>query len=423
MNFKLLRLVILFEIFSIKLSAQNKKLISGSVTDYKTGQPIPFASISLKHQLIGSNSNENGSFDFYFPQEVTNDSIIISCLGFKSKTYSIETAVSPLDVKLEPGSVALSEVVIRALSPVDYIRSAMRKVKENYPQKPFQSEAYYREKVLENDSLIKQTEGIFQTYYPSYQDTIKNQHQLLLYKKADPRKIAFMHDKAEKKKEKKIRKAKRQGKDTAEMENSDAVKIGFGGPEGILSMDFIKEKEPFLDTLQFNKFNYSFAGSSSYQGKELMVIAFDARKTVDHLKAVGKIYLDLQSLAVTSIEYKADFEIPLLIRPVLFLYGVSIEDAVFEKKLQYHELNGTWYPKDFQWKGKGSITKKHWFSANEHADFNIEQLFFINKMQTENAAPIPGNKRFKADKKIEDQVNNDAGITWNEINQVQTTGK
>ena len=202
---------------------------------------------------------------------------------------------------------------------------------------------------------------MFKTYYPSYQDTIKNQHQLLLYKKADAKQIAFMSEEAEKRKNKKIKKAKRQGKDIAEIESSDAIKIGFGGPESIWAWIFCVSMNHFFDTLEFKKFNYSFAGSSSYQGKELIIIAFEARKTIEHLKPVGKIYLDLQSLAIISIEYKADFEIPVLYRPLLFLYGLSIDDATFEKKLQYHELNGKWYPKDFQWTGKGSITKKYWF--------------------------------------------------------------
>lgn len=421
MNDRFIFLFVLLNIFSFNLSAQSQNLVSGTVSDSKTGEPVPFASITLKHQLVGTNANENGDFNFYFSDESGNDTIVISCLGYKSKVFGTASIVTPLNIKLEAYSVALPEVVIRALSPTDYIRMAMRKVKENYPQKPFQSQAYYREQLNENNVLINQTECVFKTYYPNYQDTIKNQHQLLLYKKADAGQIAFMREEAEKRKKKKIKKAKRAGKEPPSIENADAIKIAFGGPETILSMDFIREQEPFLDTLQFRKFNYSFAGYSTYQGKELMIISFEARQRIEHLKPVGKIYLDLQSLAIASIEYKADFEIPLLYRPLLFLYGLSIDDATFEKKLQYHELKGKWYPKDFQWTGKGGISKKHWFKANEHSDFYIEQLFFINKIQSENIAAIPESKRFKPAKKLEEQVQNDAGINWNEMNQVQTT--
>ncbi len=405
------------------LFSQDNKLIKGSVTDFRTNERIPFAVISLKHQLIGTNTNEEGEFVFYYPKDLINDSVIITCLGYKSKAYALGSIQTPLNVKLEAFSYELAEVVVRPLLPTDYIKMAMKNVKQNYPQQPFTSQAYYREQLNENETLIKQTEAVFKTYYPNYQDTIKNQHQLLLYRKADDKQIAFMREEAEKRKDKKVRKAKKKGKDTSEMESEDALKVGFGGPETVIGLDFIKDKEAFLDSLQFKKFNYSFGGSSSYQDKELMIINFEARKQIDHVKPKGKIYLDVQSLAITSIEYNAEFEIPLLYKPVLFLYGISIDDAVFTKKLQYHEVNGTWYPKDFQWIGKGSITKRHMFSANDRSEFLIEQLFFINKMQTSNNKPIPEATRFKADKKIEEQVHNDSGVTWSEMNQVQRTVK
>ena len=275
--------------------------------------------------MIGTNSNENGAFNFYFPEEITNDSIVISCLGYKSKVYAINSIVSSVTLQLEPFSFELATVVVRPLLPTDYIRMAMRKLKENYPTKPFQSQGYYREQITENTILVKQNEGVFKTYYPNYQDTVKNQHQLLLYRKADQKQIAFMRVKAEKKNQKKLRKAMKAGKDTTGLADADAMKIGFGGPESVLGMDFIKEKEPCLDSTKFKKFNYSFGGSSSYEGKELMIINFESLHSIDNMKQKGKIYLDVESLAITALEYKGDIEIPLLIKPVLFLYGFSVE--------------------------------------------------------------------------------------------------
>lgn len=396
-------------------SAQNRKL-SGTITDGKNN-PVPFAAITLKHQLIGTNSNEYGSFDFYFPDSL-NDSIVISSLGFTTQAISPDKISSPLNIRLKKNEIALPEVVIHAYTPEDYIRMAMRNVKRNYPAKPFQSQAYYREQLIENNILINQCEGIFKTYYPNYQDTVKNQHQLLLYRKADSKQITFMREEAERRKEKKIRKEKREGRDTTGTENTDAVRIAFGGPESVLNLDIIREREPFLDTLQLRKFHYELAGTSALQGKELLVISFASLKTVDHLKPVGKIYLDPQSFAISSVEYKAEFEIPVLIRPLLFLYGLDADNLFFEKQLQYHELDGVWYPKDFKASGTGSITKKHWFKSNEHSDFAIEQLFFVNKMQTEKIAPIPEVKRFISKNKFEGQVHNDEGIKWEEMNKV-----
>lgn len=393
--------------------------ISGLITDAKSGMPVPFAAISLKHFHIGTNSNQEGMFDLYFPKEAYSDSCVVSCLGYISATFAIDTIKGNINISILPSVLQLSEVIIRPLLPTDYIRMAMRSLKENYPLNPFQSQSYYREQVNENNVLINQTEGIFKTYYPDYQDTIKNQHQLLLFRKADAKQIAFMREYGEHKKEKKLKKAIRKGEDTTKIKETDFVSIKFGGPETIISMDFIKEKEPFLDSNQFKKFSYAFAGSSTYQGKELMVISFDGLKHIDNLLTKGRIYIDVNSMAITTITYTASFELPFLIRPVLFLYGLSIENAIFEKRLQYQEINGRWFPKDFNWIGKGSITKKHWFSANEHSDFTIEQLLFVNKVETSGISPVDPKKKFNAGKKPEEQVYNDIGISWSDVNKIQ----
>ena len=399
-NKQFLFIISLLCFVTLSTIAQNQKVISGNVTNNKTGERIPFATISLKQKLVGTNSNENGVFEFHFPQEAANDSIVISCLGFATRTFFIENIQSPLEVKLEPFSFQLAEVVVRPLLPTDYLRMALRKVKENYPSKPFQSQAYYREQEFENNKIILQNEGIFQTYYPSYLDTVRNQHQLFLFRKADKQQLAFMHDKAERKHQKKINKAVKEGKDTSAI-GSDFLNIGYGGPEAILHLDFIKDKKSFLDSMMFKKYNYSFGGSSTYEGKELMIITFEALTKIDDLKPKGKIYLDVESWAITNIEFNSEIEIPLLIRPIIFTMGYGADNLKVEGKIQYHEVDNKWYPKDFHWTFTGSLTKRHWFSANEHADLNISQLLFINKIETKNVTAIAVNKRFDSKKKFE----------------------
>ena len=267
--------------------------------------------------------------------------------------------------------------------------------------------------------IIVQNEAVFQTYYPSYQDTIKNQHQLLLFRKADKQQLAFMHEKAERKQKKKIKNAIKEGKDTTGLSNGDFIKIGFGGPETILHLDFIKDKQPFLDSTKFKKFDYSFGGSSVYEGKELMIINFKALTKIDDLKPSGKIYLDVESMAITNIEFNSEIEIPLLLRPLVFAMGYGADNLKMEAKIQYYEVEKKWYPKDFHWSFNGSLTKKHWFSANEHADLMISQLLLINKIETTNALPIAESKRFNPKKKSEEQVHNDKGISWSGMNMVK----
>lgn len=307
---------------------------------------------------------------------------------------------------------------------------AMKKLPENYPVSSFATQAYYRQQVFENSEVLGRTEGVFQSYYPHYLDTAAhNQHQLILYRQADPHELQFMREKFEKDKKKDDRKAAKKNKDKP-LPVDDGIKPGgdqsvvnFGGPEMILKTDFIRGEEPFLEEKQFKKFNYSFQGSSSYEGRPLMVIVFEAKEAVDHFRMNGKIYLDEESLAIVTIEYSAAIEIPLIAKPILLLYGFSVNDAYFHKKLQYALIDGRWYPRDFQWEMQAHMEKRHFFDPNERADFKMGQCLFVNQVELRSPQPIPAANRFDSKKKMSTQVHPFGNLQWKDINQVAPAAK
>ncbi len=405
-------LITLINLLTTNTQAQ-QRLITGNISDAATKEPLPYATISLKKQLIGTISNESGNFDFYIPSDLVNDTLTISSLGYKPVMFVLSAITQPLMVRLQSSMVDVKEIQIRPLPPTYYIKQAILSIKANYPNSPFQTEAYYREKVTENNALIDFNEAIFRTYYQNYTDTAtKNQHQLLIFQQADEKKkIAFMSEQNKKKKEKQ----KKKDGDKEEKESISISGLG-GGPETILSLDIVRDKEPFLDSTTFKYYNYSFAPSSSYQNKELMVIDFKSRRVLDHVKMEGKIYLDVESNAIVNIEYKGRFIIPVLIKPLLFLYGLDIDNPIISKKLEYQGVNNKWYPKNIQVNISADLTKKHWFKENEHSTFEAEGIFNVNKLKTEKAIAIDPSKRFDSKKPLKDQVHNDEGNTWSGIN-------
>ncbi|MFN5346071.1 MAG: hypothetical protein ACK5B3_02500, partial [Bacteroidota bacterium] len=62
------------------------------------------------------------------------------------------------------------------------------------------------------------------------------------------------------------------------------------------------------------------------------------------------------------------------------------------------------------------LEKSHWFEPDERSTFNIEEIFFVNKLKTQGAVSVPESKRFTAKKKMEIQVKNDINLTWSQIN-------
>lgn len=398
---------------SLSVKAQEKLLISGVIEDAANKEPVPFASVSLKKQLIGTVSNEEGKFDFYVPAEFKDDSLLITFFGYKQQTIALHDIKGALTIKLQASSFQLEEVVIRPMPPEYYIRMAMRKVKLNYANNPFETVAYYREKVLENKQLIALNEGVFKTYYPKYTDSLKNSHQLMLFRKAEKTsEVAFMSKERKKAEEKEKKTGKKEDKNI-EMDLGNS----FGGPENILhSTNLTKKSEGSLDTLELKEYRYSFAKSSSYNNQEIMVIDFASKGKVDHLRESGKIYLDTKSMAIIKFESSGELVIPVLIRPIIFLYGIGIGNPAYVKTIAFQEVNGKWYPQNFQYNIDIKLTNRHWFAPNEHSDFEIEQVFVVNKTKVDQATPIPANKRFDSKKDMPSQVFNDEGLSWEGLN-------
>ncbi|MEP7264525.1 MAG: carboxypeptidase-like regulatory domain-containing protein [Bacteroidota bacterium] len=420
-NFKSLMVLLIFCFGNWIPGFCQTHIFTGNITDAVTGEPLPYVAVSLRKNLLSTVSNENGNFDFNIPVEITDDSIVISSIGYAPQTYSMLAVPAPFNIKLQPNSFQLKEVMILPMPPTYYINLAMNSIKQNYPDNPFQSEAYYREKMTENDNIIKFTEAVFNSYYPNYTDTAaKDSHQLLLFNKADDKKIAFMNNEDKKKRKKK---KKQEDGEVAMTDTSDNAAINikeiFGGPDEILSLDIVRDKEEFLDSNEFRHFNYSFAASSTYENKELMVIDFESRRRMDHVDLAGKIYIDLESNAIVNIDYIGDFRLPALIQPILFVMGIHIEKPIIRKKLEYQKINSKWYPKHIQAGADLNLTKRHLFSKNEHSHIVIDGIFTVNKLITEKANAIPEAKKYSKKKKMEEQVFNDEHITWDQINVIK----
>jgi hypothetical protein len=73
----------------------------GTIVDSKTKSPISYASIKVKNKKIQSVANADGRFSLSSDIFLLQDTIIISCVGYLSKSVPINTIeVSPV-IKLQ----------------------------------------------------------------------------------------------------------------------------------------------------------------------------------------------------------------------------------------------------------------------------------------------------------------------------------
>lgn len=127
----LLLLVSLFFLAGGQLLAQ-KTIVSGTVYDAETKEPLPFVNIGFKGSKIGTTSNMDGKY--YLDTYYATDSLTASYLGYKPLSLKVKLdAPQVLDFALKEGSVSLGEVIISGKDAENPAHVILKKVINNKP--------------------------------------------------------------------------------------------------------------------------------------------------------------------------------------------------------------------------------------------------------------------------------------------------
>ena len=130
--------------------SQNKTVVEGVIVDeYNYG--VPYAAIGILSKNLGTSSNDEGAFYFLVSDKELNDVLEISSIGFKTFKISIEDYISLNEKKivLEENVTELSDVLVK--SNEDYVRLALKNLKENTLNKPHQLKVLYRRWSVEDN--------------------------------------------------------------------------------------------------------------------------------------------------------------------------------------------------------------------------------------------------------------------------------
>ena len=80
-------------IFQIQ-KQEREIILKGKITDDKNGEPIPFATVSIKGEKIAVASDEEGNFILPFNTKKKNVTMSISSVGFENKEIEITGTVN-----------------------------------------------------------------------------------------------------------------------------------------------------------------------------------------------------------------------------------------------------------------------------------------------------------------------------------------
>ena len=126
--------LILLSVLLVSAVMAQKAVVSGTVVNNATGQPV--AGANVKAEGISVVTNADGYF--VLKSELPMSRIVVSHVGYRTKQSVVGgfPANSPLTIKLEPTSIQLNEVVVMADNARDLVMRAISKIPNNYSQQP-----------------------------------------------------------------------------------------------------------------------------------------------------------------------------------------------------------------------------------------------------------------------------------------------
>ena len=256
------------------------RYIRGVVMDKKTRKPLPYANVFIINKSIGTISNASGAFMLKLTDIPPEDTLGVSYLGyrlFRMPLSDIDT--NHITIRLSTDQVQLDEIIIRPYDPIYIITKAVESIPDNYELNASVLTAFFRESTKQNDDNISLSEAVIHIFKESY--------------------MSLRPDKV------KIYKG-RKGNNITNKENIDFIVQG--GLYNNLQLDIVKNGITFLDKDYFHLYDYSIDKIIYNQERPTYVIVFDQRDGVNYPCYMGKLYIDVESLAIIGANFELSQE-------------------------------------------------------------------------------------------------------------------
>ena len=93
-------------------SAWAQVMVSGTVTDQQTGEPMAFVTVAVEGSFVGTTTDNDGSYAFEIGS--FDDLVVFSFVGYKTQKHRFSSDNTTFDVQLEPTMLhyGLHDVVV-----------------------------------------------------------------------------------------------------------------------------------------------------------------------------------------------------------------------------------------------------------------------------------------------------------------------
>ncbi len=248
----------------------------GKVIDGDSKKPLVFATLALENTNISTISNTEGEFALKIPSDVKEGSVLVSFLGYGSKSVPLaEFKSGKNEIALDVSVTELPGVNIEVpKSAEQLVRETLKRKGENYFDDPTLMTAFYRETIKKRRRNVSLSEAVVNIYKTPYNTTKRDAVQLFKARKS------------------------------TDYSRLDTVALKLqGGPFNALFIDVMKYPEYIFTEKSISNYVYSFDGSTRVNDQLIYIVNFRQRPDLTEPLYQGKLYIDAQNKILTSAIY------------------------------------------------------------------------------------------------------------------------
>ncbi|MEN8157713.1 MAG: carboxypeptidase-like regulatory domain-containing protein [Bacteroidota bacterium] len=342
----------------------------GKVVDAQSGRTLPFATIEAVGSNIATVTNIDGEFTIKIAVGANVSELKISYVGFSNHSVALSqfNGKRTKTISLTPSSVQLEEITIRSGDAYDLLRDALANIRENYSREPMMMRGFYRETIRKGRSYASISEAVVDIYKGAYSNDFQVD-QVKLFK----------------------------GRKSADVEKMDTLLFKVqGGPNSTILLDVVKNPYILLSDEYFDIYDFSLTDVISLDDKLHYVVSFQQKSYVDDPFYFGKLYIDMEKLAITEAEFELNTEnkeeaARLFIRRKPMGMTIIPEKAVYRVKYTIEE--NRWF---FSYARAEVKFKVNWKKRLFNSTYSTMSELAITDRSYEDISKFAGKERFKS---------------------------
>lgn len=356
----------------------NYKAYYGKVVDLKSNNSLPFATVEALGSNTATVTNIDGEFTIKIEKTSNVSQLKISYLGFQNKIVNLAEFADQksYSVKLEQSSIQLKQVTVRPKDAAGLISDVLENIRNNYSDQPMMMRGFYRETIQRGRNYVSISEAIIDVYKGGYVNEYQVD-QVKLFK----------------------------GRKSADVDKMDTVLFKVqGGPNTTILMDVVKNPYILLSEEYMEIYDFRLTDVITINDRLHYVISFNQKEYVDDPYYMGRLYIDMDKLAISEAEFELN---------------VENEDKAARLFIQRKPMGMSILPERAAYRAKYTIEENKWYFSYARAEVkfkvNWKKKFFNTTYSTmselavtdrtyEGIEKFAGKERFRSNDVMNEKV-------------------